>query len=114
MTTYLSITSTGGRIGRIQWANTVPFSRGTIWGQVQWDTIWPKTVFSERMRRLVEGVREAGEQMAQAMQPVVRATAVIADEFGRAFAAAGGVIESGPSPQYWRELFDAARRSRGS
>jgi hypothetical protein len=91
MTTYLSITSTGGRIGRIQWTNTVPFSRGTIWGQVQWDTIWPKTpedVFSERMRRLVEGVRVSGEQMAQVMQPVVRATAVIAAEFGRAFAAA--------------------------
>jgi len=58
---------------------------------VQWDTIWPKTpedVFSERMRRLVEGVRVSGEQMAQVMQPVVRATAVIAAEFGRAFAAA--------------------------
>jgi hypothetical protein len=90
MVTFLSITSTGGRLGRIHWANTMPFKHGTVWGQVQWDKLWPakpEEVFSERLRRATECVRVLGEQMAQAMLPVKKAEAALS-EFARALGAA--------------------------
>jgi hypothetical protein len=99
MVTFISFTSTGGRIGRIHWANTAPFRGGTIWGQVQWDRIWPATpqqVLTEQMRRILDTARILGEQMAQAIAPVGVAAAAAADalaELGRAFAAVG--VEGG-------------------
>ena len=95
MVTFLSITSTGGRLGRIHWANTAPFRGGTIWGQVQWDVIWPakpEVVFSERMQRIAEGVQALGKQMAQALAPVKKAEAALSD-FARALGAVG--VEAG-------------------
>jgi hypothetical protein len=91
MVTFLSITSTGGRLGRIHWANTVPFKLGTIWGQVRWDNLWPRTpkeVLSERMRRATEGVRVLGEAMAQTIVPAVKKAEAAFSEYARALAAA--------------------------
>jgi hypothetical protein len=99
MVTFFLITSTGGRLGRIHWANTAPFRGGTIWGQLQWDKLWPKKpedVFSERMQRIAKGVRSVGEQMNQVLATVKQAENAFT-EFGRAVGAAAvkaGKIDS--------------------
>jgi hypothetical protein len=99
MVTFLSITSTGGRIGRIHWANTSPFRGGTIWGQMQWDKLWPakpEELFSARIRRYTEIVRSVGEQMNQVLATVNQAEKAFT-EFGRAVGAAAvkaGKIDS--------------------
>lgn len=48
-TTYFSITSEGGRIGRITWDNTTirspgcrPYHSWDQWGSIQWDRRWPE------------------------------------------------------------------------
>ena len=95
MVTFLSITSTGGRLGRIHWANTAPFRDGNVWGQIQWDKLWPakpEEIFSERMRRAAESVRILSQQMAQAMLPVKNAEAAFS-EFARALGAAGNQLQ---------------------
>jgi hypothetical protein len=98
MDTFISFTSTGGRIGRIHWVNTAPFRCGTIWGQMQWDKLWPakpEELFSERIRRYAEVVRSVGKQMNQVLATMKQAEYAFA-EFGRAYAAAveAGKIDS--------------------
>jgi hypothetical protein len=95
MVTFISFTSTGGRIGRIHWANTAPFRGGTIWGQMQWDKLWPakpEELFSARIRRYAELVRSVGKQMNQVLATMKQTEYAFA-EFGRAIAAAA--VEAG-------------------
>jgi hypothetical protein len=89
MVTFISFTSTGGRIGRIHWANTAPFRGGTIWGQMQWDKLWPAKPeeLSARIRRYAEVVRSVGKSMNQVLATVEQAENAFA-EFGRAVGAA--------------------------
>ena len=91
MTTYVSFSDTGGRIGRIHWANTVPFRGGTSWGQMQWDKLWPATPeeISARIGRYVEAVRLLGKQMNQFLASMKQAGNAFA-EFGLAVGAAAG------------------------
>jgi hypothetical protein len=76
MTTYFSITSEGGRLGRITWENSQlrigrtrnpstrrPYYR-QYWGSIQWDHYWPGLDpyqwNLDHVRRLVQSVsREA-------------------------------------------------------
>lgn len=42
MTQFLSITDTGGRIGRIRWSNSQDGRSYVLWwGSVSWDAWWP-------------------------------------------------------------------------
>jgi hypothetical protein len=100
MVTFISFTSTGGRIGRIHWANTVPFRGGTIWGQMQWDKLWPakpEELFFARIRRYAEVVLLLGKQMNQVLATVKQAENAFT-EFGRAFGAAAVEAEKIDSP----------------
>lgn len=86
MVTFISFSDTSGRIGRIQWTNTAP-GASRVWGSVEWDTIWPARptpdAFSEMLRRIAESAQLSATQMAEAMAPVLKASAAIA-ELGRA------------------------------
>ena len=92
MTTYVSFSDTGGRIGRIHWANTVPFRGGTIWGQMQWDKIWPAKPEEICIGRYVEAVRLVGKQINQFLATVKQAGNAFA-EFRLAVGAAA--VEAG-------------------
>ena len=77
MTTFLSITPSGGRFGRIAWGN----GNDDTWGHVRWDHWWP------RNPPALSDVAKAAAIIGQAMR-AFGSSARLAAESVRAFGAA--------------------------
>jgi hypothetical protein len=84
MTQFLSITDTGGRIGRIRWSNTSPRSR--LWGNVWWDLSWPhQRPPLSRFAALFAEIADNAALAAQVLQSSVERATEAVRELGKAF-----------------------------
>jgi hypothetical protein len=80
MTTYVSFSDTGNRIGRIQWTNAAASGQAITWGEVKWDRLWPAPDdLAVMLRRCTETAEAISRQMALAMPAMVNATKAISD-----------------------------------
>ena len=65
---FLSITDRGGRIGRLQWFNTIRHRSYLAWGELSWDTWWPapEPIFTpEWVKAMSARVREVEERFGR-------------------------------------------------
>lgn len=63
---FFGVTSEGGNFGRIKWTNAAPYSKGIVWGLVQWDIWWPfsNKPFEADGPKLAERCEEMVEDLA--------------------------------------------------
>jgi hypothetical protein len=81
MITFVSFTSTGGRIGRIQWLNTTSADH-VGWGRWSWDIYWPALAtdtpewllkmqkIQRDMNAVIDGFRSLAPTVAQAEKAI--------------------------------------------
>ena len=94
MTTYLSFTPAGGRIGRIAWSN----GDEDTWGSVRWDRWWPRQPFTPtQLAQAVAAIQQAGIAMAKALMPAAQRATNAIKAFGAAMAKAAQE-ETKPDP----------------
>lgn len=84
---FLSITDNGGRIGRIQWINSLPrddFPHDR-WGLIWWDPWWPNRPPSlSRLQRLAAEIRQNTFLAFQALQPSLEQATRAIEQFRKA------------------------------
>lgn len=97
-TTYLSITSEGGRLGRITWNNSGIRTFGSCrpfhcWGSIEWDRWWPEVdPFSFRFDEIRKVLQELGDAFTHINYSFLAATEAFT-KFGEAVARAADVYE---------------------